>query len=117
MIASAPLQAGTASLNHHRHRSTASPDSATAELSPRWLSEVKKRLGHCLMWGLNSEQTKEAGAILKQISRDWRELLAGSEGFLTSKQRRSTFRQQVVWGEQDSMVCAYRSTRQRESCG
>lgn len=60
------------------------------------------------MWGLNSEQTKEAGAILKQISRDWRELLAGSEGFLTSKQRRSTFRQQVVWGEQDSMVCAYR---------
>ena len=58
------------------------------------------------MWGLKPEQTKEAGNILQEISRDWRDLLAGSEGFLTSKQRRSTFRQQVVWGEQDSMVSA-----------
>ncbi|USW59515.1 Putative HotDog domain superfamily protein [Septoria linicola] len=88
-----------------RHQSTASPATtpATEQLSPRWLSDVKKRLGHCLTWGLQPDQTQEAGQILKEISSDWRELVAGSEGFLTSKQRRSTFRQQVVWGEQDSM--------------
>ena len=47
----------------------------------------------------------EAAAILDEISRDWRELLAGSEGFLTSPQRRGLFRRRVIWGEQDSMVC------------
>ncbi|GIZ37881.1 hypothetical protein CKM354_000131200 [Cercospora kikuchii] len=86
-----------------RHRSTATPDSTLAELSPRWLSDVKQRLGHCITWGLKPDQTQEAGKILQEIARDWRDLLAGREGFLTSKQRRSTFRQQVVWGEQDSM--------------
>lgn len=57
------------------------------------------------MWGLKPPQTQEAGEILREITQDWRALLAGSEGFLTSKQRRSTFRKQVAWGEQDSMVC------------
>ncbi|KAM3422051.1 hypothetical protein BST61_g2427 [Cercospora zeina] len=91
-------------LCHRRHRSTASQQSTLAELSPRWLSDVKQRLGVCLTWGLKPEQTQEAGEILQEIARDWRDLLAGREGFLTSKQRRSTFRQQVVWGEQDSMA-------------
>lgn len=36
---------------------------------------------------------------MKEIAEDWRELVAGSEGFLTGKQHRGLYRQQVVWGE------------------
>jgi len=77
---------------------------ATAGLSPKWLSETKQRIGKCIMFGLKPDQTEEAGSILEEIARDWRELLAGSEGFLTSKDRRGLYRQEVVWGEMDSMV-------------
>jgi hypothetical protein len=78
---------------------------ATAALSPRWLSDVKQRIGKCITFGLRQEQKTEAAAILDEICIDWRELLAGSEGFLTSPQRRGLFRRRVIWGEQDSMVC------------
>ncbi|EMD00101.1 hypothetical protein BAUCODRAFT_40694, partial [Baudoinia panamericana UAMH 10762] len=75
----------------------------TAHLSPRWLSDVKQRIGRCITFGLDPQQTDKAGRILKQLALDWRELVAGSEGFLTDPQRRGLFRQEVVWGEMDSM--------------
>lgn len=82
--------------------SSASGDSsaqATASLSPRWLSDVKTRIGKCITFGLKPEQTQAAGKILQELARDWRELVAGSEGFLTEKSRRGLYRQEVVWGE------------------
>jgi len=82
-----------------------SPTAATAALSPRWLSDVKRRIGQCITFGLKPHQTHEAGTILQEIARDWRELVAGSEGYLTGPTRRSMHRQEVVWGEMDSMVC------------
>jgi hypothetical protein len=51
------------------------------------------------MFGIDQEQTQEAGSILQEISTDWRELVAGSEGFLTTKEYRGLYRQEVVWGE------------------
>jgi hypothetical protein len=51
------------------------------------------------MFGIDSKQTQEAGSISKEISSDWRELVAGSEGFLTGKEWRGLYRQEVVWGE------------------
>jgi hypothetical protein len=51
------------------------------------------------MFGIDSEQTQVAGSILKETSSDWRELVAGSEGFLTGKEWRGLYRQEVVWGE------------------
>ena len=51
------------------------------------------------MFGLDSRQTDEAYSILKVIALQWRELVAGSEGFLTGKNRRGLYRQAVVWGE------------------
>jgi hypothetical protein len=48
---------------------------------------------------LQPAQVDVAGSILQQIARDWRELIAGSEGFLTGETRRSVFRHSVVWGE------------------
>lgn len=54
------------------------------------------------MFGISPAQTSEAGSILQEIARDWRELVAGSEGYLTGEGRRGLYRQEVVWGE---MVC------------
>ncbi|KAJ4332470.1 hypothetical protein N0V95_009654 [Ascochyta clinopodiicola] len=76
---------------------------ATEKLSPRWLSDVRARIGKCIMFGINDAQTSEAGSILQEVSSDWRELLAGSEGFLTGQEYRGLYRQEVVWGEMDSM--------------
>lgn len=52
-----------------------------------------------MMFGLKPAQIDEAGKVLQQLARDWRELVAGSEGFLTDEKRRSLFRHNVVWGE------------------
>lgn len=77
---------------------------ASMALDPRWLSNVKRRIGKCITFGMKSPQVATAGAILAEIVRDWRELVAGSEGFLTDTSRRGLYRHQVVWGDMDSMV-------------
>jgi hypothetical protein len=87
--------------------STPSPTAVTDALPPRWLSTLKLRVGKCLLWGLTTPQVDEAGAILQEIARDWRELLAGSEGFLTEKGRRGLWRHGVVWGEMDAFGTMY----------
>ncbi|TKA65706.1 hypothetical protein B0A55_11129 [Friedmanniomyces simplex] len=96
------LSNGVAS-RHFRSTSTTTETPATGSLSPRWLSDVKQRIGRCLTFGTDEHQTQQAGQVLSEIARDWRELVAGSEGFLTSAKRRGIYRQEVVWGEQDSM--------------
>jgi hypothetical protein len=59
------------------------------------------------MFGLNEQQTKEAGLILQEIGRNgWRELVAGSEGFLAGKDQAGLFRQEVVWGEMVVSACS-----------
>jgi hypothetical protein len=81
---------------YSRQRSTTT-EPATEKLSPRWL-------GKCMTFGMQAEQVARAGAVLETVARDWRELVAGSEGFLTSEDRRGFYRHAVVWGEMDSMV-------------
>ena len=41
----------------------------------------------------------EAGNILKVVAREWRELVAGSEGFLTGRGRAGAEGREVVWGD------------------
>lgn len=41
----------------------------------------------------------EAGAIIKELAQNWRELVAGSEGFLTGMGRAGFEGREVVWGE------------------
>lgn len=84
---------------------TSNTGSKIATINPRWLSEAKKRIGKCITFGLKPEHVQEAGRILQEITRDWRELLAGSEGFLTGPHRRGLYRHRVVWGDSDAMVC------------
>lgn len=84
---------------------SATPPNApvTAALPPRWLSDIKQRIGKCIIFGLNQEQVDEAGSIMKIVARDWRELLAGSEGFLTGRGRAGCEGREVVWGEMVSI--------------
>lgn len=51
------------------------------------------------MFGMDSKQTAEASSILKELAKDWRELVAGSEGYLTSQERLGLYRHRVVWGD------------------
>lgn len=75
------------------------PPSKSPALDPRGLMMTKRRIGKCLMFGLKPHQVEEAGQILQELARHWRELIAGSEGFLTDETRRGLFRHNVVWGE------------------
>lgn len=51
--------------------------------------------------------------MLKALDEEWRELVAGREGFLTDSTRAGFLRRRVVWGEMDSMV----RRRVTSSCG
>ena len=73
--------------------------SAPVPQNPRWLSDARSRIGKCINFGLGHEQTQEAGAVLQEMADHWRELVAGSEGFLASKDQAGLYRQEVVWGE------------------
>lgn len=102
----------SALLSHPRHALNSircyqsAAAAANSQLSPRWLSDVKTRVGTCLSFGLTPPQIALAGSILEEIADDWRELVAGSEGYLTIPTRRGLHRWPVAWGEQDSMVCS-----------
>lgn len=56
-------------------------------------------MGKCTLFGLTQTQVHEAGSILQEVVTGWRELIAGSEGFLTGKGRAGLEGQKVVWGE------------------
>ena len=71
--------------------------SPTAALPTRWLSDLKQRIGKCILFGLNQGQVDEVGDIMGVVAGDWRELLAGSEGFLTG--RAGYEGREVAWGE------------------
>ncbi|KAI9741116.1 MAG: hypothetical protein M1834_002829 [Cirrosporium novae-zelandiae] len=70
----------------------------------RFLTTTKARIGRCMTFGLPSEYMGEATVILRELAQDWRELVAGSEGFLTSKRMSGLFRQKVVWGEMSARI-------------
>lgn len=88
-----------------RHYSAAprAPEESTNAPSPRWLSDTKARIGKCITFGLSKQLVEEAGLVLGTLGRDWRELVARSEGYLTDRKRAGLHRHNIVWGEQDSM--------------
>ncbi|KAJ6171180.1 hypothetical protein N7470_000247 [Penicillium chermesinum] len=99
-----PLRSlSTTPTTHDANPSTDTTPARPHTIDPRWLTMIKRRVGKCMMFGLKPEQVEEGGKIMQLLARNWRELLAGSEGFLTDEKRRSLFRHNVVWGEQDVM--------------
>jgi len=65
----------------------------------RWLSTMKTRIGKCVFHGLKNEETSQTSMILADLAENWREYVAGSQGFLTGRHRRGLFRHSVVWGD------------------
>ena len=51
------------------------------------------------MFGMSSKQIDDASKILQELGRSWRDLVAGSEGYLTAKGRVGLQSQAVVWGD------------------
>lgn len=92
--------------------SSHSNDGRLPALSPKWLSDTKLRIGKCLTFGMNAEQVQQAGKICKLLGEEWKELLAGSEGFLTDEKRAGLLGHRVSWGELDTMVSV--STESKE---
>jgi len=75
----------------------------TTTIPSRWLTDTKARIGKCITFGMPASLVALAGETLQVLGRDWRNLVAGSEGYLTEKERAGLHRQAIVWGEQDSM--------------
>ncbi|KIW20182.1 hypothetical protein PV08_00757 [Exophiala spinifera] len=98
------LSANHSAFRARQYSSRASvPEANGSAISPRWLSDTKARIGKCITFGMPESLVDEAGRILRVLGRDWRELVAGSEGYLTDPKRAGLHRQNIVWGEQDSM--------------
>ncbi|RPB16340.1 hypothetical protein P167DRAFT_570578 [Morchella conica CCBAS932] len=85
-------------------RTLATASRAPSENHGRWLSDTKRRLGKLFLHGTTAEETREASDILKDLTKNWRDYVAASEGFLTGETRRGLYRHNVVWGDMDSMV-------------
>ncbi|OJJ49316.1 hypothetical protein ASPZODRAFT_59752 [Penicilliopsis zonata CBS 506.65] len=79
--------------------------------NPLWLTTIKRRIGRCLMFGLNPPQIHAAGSLLAILARDWRGFLVGSEGFLVD----TAVSQDVTWGEMLSHVNNVTYVRYAES--
>jgi hypothetical protein len=72
------------------------------ELPPsRWYADLQARLGKCIIFGCSPAQVHRVAGVLGALTREWRSLSAGSEGFL---QQGGLEGQAVVWGEMDSFV-------------
>lgn len=63
-----------------------------------------------MSFGLSYEQSQEAGSICEELATSWRDLSAGSEGYLTGKGRRGLWKHKVVWGEQVGVIGTIRTS-------
>ncbi|KAK3366124.1 thioesterase-like superfamily-domain-containing protein [Lasiosphaeria ovina] len=90
-----------------RLSSSRATDGSSSSLLPpppppsRWITELRTRVGRCISFGCDNQQISRAAAVARAIALEWRDLLAGSEGFLTGG-RRGLDRQKIAWGEMDS---------------
>jgi len=78
------------------------------DVPARWLTDVRERIGKCLAFGCSDEQTTRAHKILEDTTRNWKQLLVNSQGYLTHRvgQTHSAgLTQRVAWGDMDSFVC------------
>lgn len=84
---------------HTGVRALSTTSQASSLNNTRWLSETKSRIGKLFFHGTTTEEAKEACDILKDLTKNWREYVAASEGFLTGEKWRGLYRRDVVWGD------------------
>ncbi|KAF2968614.1 hypothetical protein GQX73_g4987 [Xylaria multiplex] len=108
----APCFCGVRASFATKSEAAAAPSTTPAQEMPntppsRWVSDVRARIGKCIMFGCDAAQVQRAAGIVGALARDWRVLSAGSEGFLAGA-RGALEDQQVVWGEMDSFAVGER---------
>lgn len=104
LILKSPSKAQGSSIRSFSRSSTTQQNCNPATTAnPRWLSDLKLRIGKCVQFGMNEQQTTHAGLLLAEVARDWRALLAGSEGYLVDKRRAGITSVPINWGDQDAM--------------
>ena len=62
----------------------AQADASSAPLNPRWLSDLKTRLGKCIHFGMTSSQVTRAGSLLSEAKRN--ETVLRCQRFATESQ-------------------------------
>ena len=72
-------------------------------VNPRWLTDIKTRVGKCIAFGMSSAQIDDAGKVLEELANDWKNLTVGCEGFLTQREHAGLHSHPIIWGDQDSM--------------
>ena len=72
----------------------------------RWISDLRSRVGKCIVFGCSNQQVSRASAVLRALAVEWKDLLAGSEGFLSGG-RRGLDTHSIAWGEMDSFVSSH----------
>lgn len=97
------LSTATARPNQSQSAVESSSTSEQGALSPRWLTDIKSRIGKCLTFGVPAPLVDEASQVLQELGTDWRDLVAGSEGFVTDPLRAGLHRHAIYWGDQDTM--------------
>jgi hypothetical protein len=95
----------SASVLRSTNPSSSKPGQPPPEPPKRWHSDLQARLGKCITFGCSAPQVPRVAAVCRALATEWRELVAGSEGFLTGG-KRGLSDQKVVWGEMDSFVSA-----------
>lgn len=102
------LTASITRLTPVQHRQQSTTTTTTRPLpqsgpNARFLTDTKSRIGKCLTFGLPSPLLPKAATLLSTLSRDWRSLTIGTEGYLADPYHAGLYRHPIVWGEQDSM--------------
>ncbi|KAL8288993.1 hypothetical protein RB597_000872 [Gaeumannomyces tritici] len=69
--------------------------------SPRWLSELRARIGRCVMFGCSRDQVSRAAVVVRALAAEWRDLTAGNLGFLTGEGR-GLQDHKILWGVMDA---------------
>jgi acyl-CoA thioesterase FadM len=70
----------------------------------RFLSDTKSRIGRCITFGLTSpQQFSNLSGVLTSLTRNWRRLAVGREGYNTSPERAGLSRHRIAWGDHDQM--------------
>jgi hypothetical protein len=87
--------------------STAPPNAeVAAALSPRWLTDLQTRLKQVSGTKLPPASEAEVERLQREIDSRWLDLLAGSDGFLTSPRWRGLNSHAVAWGDMVSLSAA-----------
>ncbi|KAM7218277.1 hypothetical protein V8F06_006340 [Rhypophila decipiens] len=90
------------SISANNHRSSGTTISKIPPPPPaRWITDLRDRVGKCIIFGCSNRQVSRSAEVLRALAVEWKDLLAGSEGFLTGG-RRGLDSQKIAWGEMDS---------------